>query len=616
MKKLLSFLLAFMLMFSMFGCADNNIDWKAGVYTGSAEGYSGEVVVEVTLSDTGIEDIVVTQQTETADIGGVAAEKLVADIVAVQAVDVDLVSGATITSNAVVAAVTAALAEAGIDASKLVAKEKELEVIDKTVDVVVVGAGGAGMSAAIEAHNAGKSVVIIEKGSITGGNTTRATGGLNASETTEQQSNTFEENAGVEKILAKATADYPELADLTSTVQKQYDEYLANPQGYFDTNELFMLDTLVGGKNLNNHELVLTLVEQSASAIEWLKTIDADLSYVGSFGGASVKRIHKPVNEEGKTIAVGNYLVSALNSQLEALGIEVIYDRAVSSITVEDNVAVGVTGDNLTINAKSVIIATGGFAANLDMVAELNPDLKGFVTTNSPLITGDGIKMAEAAGAATVDMDQIQIHPTVHLDSSALITEAVRGDGAILVNSKGERFTNELGTRDVVSAAEIAQEGGFAYLIFDQGMVDKSAVLQGYITKGYLAGQGETIEALAENLEVDGATLKTTLESWNSYTEAKNDPDFNRTAFAEPLVSAPYYAIAVAPGIHHTMGGIQINTNAEVLDTEGNVISGLYAAGEVTGGVHGANRLGGNAVSDVIIFGRIAGQNAAANASN
>ena len=263
-------------------------------------------------------------------------------------------------------------------------------------------------------------------------------------------------------------------------------------------------------------------------------------------------------------------------------------------------------GNTVVVNAKSVILATGGFGANLDMVTQYKPELAGFMTTNAAGIQGQGIEMAQAIGAATVDMDQIQIHPTVEANTAALITEGLRGDGAVLINAEGKRFIDEVGTRDVVSAAEIAQTGSYSWLVVDQAMVDASSVIQGYIKKGYTV-TGQTYEELAKAMGVDEAAFAETMKTWNGYVEAKNDPDFGRTSFAKALDTAPYYAIKVTAGVHHTMGGLKINTNTEVLKADGSVIPGLFAAGEVTGGVHGANRLGGNAVADFTVFGRIAG---------
>ncbi|MBR0406921.1 MAG: flavocytochrome c, partial [Clostridia bacterium] len=287
---------------------------------------------------------------------------------------------------------------------------------------------------------------------------------------------------------------------------------------------------------------------------------------------------------------------------------KIITDDSGAAIGVE---AIGKTGNTVTVNAGAVVLATGGFGANLDMVVSYKPELAGFMTTNAAGIQGQGIEMAVALGADTVDMDQIQIHPTVQADTASLITEGLRGDGAILVNSEGNRFIDEVGTRDVVSAAEIAQPGAFSWLIVDQKMVDASSVIQGYINRGLMLS-GETYADLAGALEIPAAAFEATMETWNGYVAEKSDPDFGRTSFAEPLDTAPYYAVKVTAGIHHTMGGLKIDPQTHVLNTDGEIIPGLFAAGEVTGGVHGANRLGGNAVADIIVFGRIAGEQAAA----
>ena len=377
---------------------------------------------------------------------------------------------------------------------------------------------------------------------------------------------------------------------------------------------------MVGGKGINDPELVETLCEGTADAIDWLDENGITLHNVSSFGGASVKRIHRPVNEEGKVVSVGAYMIPLLQENCEKRGIDIVLNTTVDTILTDANgAAVGVSGtdkdgNTVVVNAKSVILATGGFGANLDMVTQYKPELAGFMTTNAAGAQGQGIEMATAIGAGTVDMDQIQIHPTVEANTAALITEGLRGDGAILVNANGERFIDEVGTRDVVSAAEIAQPGSYSWLIVDQAMADASSVIQGYIKKGYTK-TGATYEELAKELDVDPTTFANTMETWNSYVEAKNDPDFGRTSFANPLNNGPYYAIKVTAGVHHTMGGVTINSATEVLKEDGTVIPGLFAAGEVTGGVHGANRLGGTAVADFVVFGRIAGESAANYAS-
>ena len=281
-----------------------------------------------------------------------------------------------------------------------------------------------------------------------------------------------------------------------------------------------------------------------------------------------------------------------------------------------DGAVVGVMAESeeavYTIHAKAVVLATGGFGNNEDLIVHFRPDLLGTVTTSAPGVTGDGILMAEAVGADLVDIDQIQLHPTVEQSTSMLITEGVRGDGAILVNQEGKRFINELLTRDVVSAGELEQPGSYAYIIFDQHLRDGLKAVEKYVSTGIVV-QGETLEDLAEQLGIDPAVLAETLKNWNRYVAEQNDPDFGRTTGMEADLSvAPYYAIKIAPGIHHTMGGVHIDTSARVIDVNGDPIPGLFAAGEVTGGVHGGNRIGGNAVADIVVFGGIAGESAIA----
>ena len=590
----------------------------SGDFTGTAKGFGGDVSVTLTLTDGAITGCTAEGKDETEGVGSQAIAKMPGEIAESGSIAVDGVSGATITSTAIKEAAAAALTAAGLNPDDYkTAVENNATAEDSTVDadVVVVGAGGAGMTAAITAAAEGKSVVILESQSMVGGNSVRATGGMNAGKTVYQDENEFGESAGVEKTLKTAAEKYADnetITALAKTVSEQWAAYQANPTGYFDSVELMELDTMIGGKGINDPELVETLCANSADAIDWLDEHGITLHNVSSFGGASVKRIHRPVNAEGKTVSVGSYMIPLLEENCEKAGVQMMLNTTATEILTDDNgaavgiKATGASGETITINAKAVVLTTGGFGANLDMVVEYKPELKGFMTTNAPGILGQGIKMAQAIGADTVDMDQIQIHPTVEANTAALITEGLRGDGAVLINAEGKRFIDEVGTRDVVSAAEIAQTGSYSWLVVDQAMVDASSVIQGYIKKGYTV-TGETYEELGKAMGVDEAAFAETMNTWNGYVEAKNDPDFGRTSFANKLDTAPYYAIKVTAGVHHTMGGLKINTNTEVLNENGEVIPGLFAAGEVTGGVHGANRLGGNAVADFTVFGRIAG---------
>ena len=470
----------------------------------------------------------------------------------------------------------AAKAEAATEAATEAAAEAETEEAKEAealqADIVVIGAGGAGMTAAIQAVQDGATdVVVLEKMPIVGGNTTRSTGGLNAAGTQYQKAD------GIE-----------------------------------DSVELFVEDTMKGGKELNDKELVTVMAEQSNSALEWVNELGADLTVVGMFGGASVKRIHRPSD----TSAVGPVLVKTLSSQLDELGVPVLLNTKAENILVDENGAVcGVEatdkdGNAMTIDCTSVVLATGGFGSNEEMVVEYKPDLAGFCTTNHAGATGDGIAMAKELGAAFVDMEQIQTHPTVNPDTQTMYTEGVRGNGAILVNKEGKRFIDELETRDVVSAAILEQTDGICYLLFDQAVRESLAAIEGYIKAGIVT-EADTPEALGEALGIDGAALAETLTAYAGYQASGKDEEFGRESMELPLDQPKYYAALCAPAIHHTMGGVKINTSCEVLNEEGTAIAGLFAAGEVTGGVHGANRLGGNAVTDIVVFGRIAGSSAA-----
>ena len=597
--------------------------------TGTAAGFGGDITVTVTLEDGVITAVEAVGDGETAGIGGNIIQEWPAAFVEANGI-VDTYSGATfaaITRPGFIEATRAALADAGVNPDDYLreAVEEEAEDISLEADIVIIGAGGAGMTAAIVAADAGMNVIVLESQPAVGGNSVKSTGGMNAAKTADQDENEFGEEAGVEKTLKAAADNYADnetITALAAEVQAQWEAWQAAPEGYFDSTELFALDTMIGGKGLNDIDLVNTLVNNSADAIEWLRTQDIDLTDVASFGGASVKRIHRPLNAEGKVVSVGAYTVPLLEEACSKRdNLTLMTDTTATEILVDEDGAVcgvaatGKTGNAVTVTAGAVVLTTGGFGANLDMVVQYKPELEGFMTTNAAGIQGQGIAMAQALGADTVDMEQIQIHPTVQADTASLITEGLRGDGAILVNANGERFIDEVGTRDVVSASEIAQPGSFSWLIVDQKMVDASSVIQGYISRG-LMFSGDTYEALAAELEIPAEAFAATMATWNGYVADKNDPDFNRTSFANPLDTAPFYAVKVTAGIHHTMGGLKIDPETHVINTDGEIIPGLFAAGEVTGGVHGANRLGGNAVADFVVFGRIAGEQAAAYAAS
>ncbi|MFC3395982.1 flavocytochrome c [Brenneria rubrifaciens] len=438
-------------------------------------------------------------------------------------------------------------------------------VYGETTDIVIIGAGGAGMSAAIEAHNQGAKVILLEKMPFAGGNTARAEAGLNAAGTELQKS-----------------------------------------RGITDSPEMFYEDTMKGGRNINNPEVVKTLTEHAKDSVIFLKENGADLSDLTRTGGSRVDRTHRPAGG----VAAGSFIATALIKKVKALDIDLRTNTSATDILQNDKgqvtgvIAKGKDGKAFTIDAKKVMITSGGFGANFDMIKQYDPKLVGFKTTNAPGSLGEGIKMATKLKAKLVDMEYIQIHPSTVPGKGILITEAVRGDGAIMINENGKRFVNELLTRDVVSQSILKQPGAHAYLVFNDELVNQNQATKSYF-KQKLVAEGDTPDALAKAIDVDGNQLTQTINTYSAAVKAKKDSEFGRDSMKLALDSGKYYAIEITPGIHHTMGGIAINDKAQVLDVNGKVIPNLFAAGEAAGGVHGANRLGGNSLADIVTYGRI-----------
>lgn len=443
-------------------------------------------------------------------------------------------------------------------------------VTEENADLVIIGAGGAGLAAAVQAKQEGiETVIVLEKMPMTGGNTNKATGGMNAAESTPQQA------AGIE-----------------------------------DTIEIMIEDTMKGGQYLNNPELVEKLANEAKDGLDWLLELGADLNEVAAFGGATNNRIHRPVGGA----AAGPEIVKTLKKAAEDLNVDIrTWNKATEILTNEEGQISGVRVQgkehDYTIYTSTIVLATGGFAGNTELIGQYRPEFAGYATTNHPGATGDGIKLVETLGADFVDMEQIQVHPTGVAEQGLLITEAVRGNGAILVNKEGERFFNELETRDKVAGAILEQTDSHAFLVFDQAIKDGLSAINSYVSAGVVI-EGDTIEELAALMEVEAQKLEETIATYNAGVEAQND-EFGRASLIAPISTSKYYAILISPINHHTMGGVKINTEAQVLNKDGEIIEGLFAAGEVTGGIHGANRLGGNALADIIVYGRTAAKSAA-----
>ena len=440
----------------------------------------------------------------------------------------------------------------------------------ESTDIVIIGSGGAGLSSAITATEKGAKVIVLEKMAYFGGNSNRSEGEMNA--------------AGTKQQKAHGILD--------------------------DTPERFAADTIRGGHGLNDPALVKALTENAASAEEWLLDLGAHFCHrMGRGGGQTRARGHGPCDGS----PVGIEIMRVLGERADKDHIDMRLNNRVTKILMKNGKVAGVqvkTPKGMeTINAKSVILATGGFGANHKMVEKYRPELKGFSTTNHPGATGDGIVLAQQVGAGLTDIEQIQIHPTVIKKNGALISESMRARGGFLLNKNGKRFTNELLTRDVVSANELKQPGGIAYLVIDNSIYSKNKMAQNY-TAEKLMTKCDTIADVAKLIGVDPKVVQASFDQYHKALDNKKDDLFGRPEMLIRMDQAPYFVAEVTPGIHHTMGGVKIDPQAEVLTPEKKPIPGLFAAGEVTGGVHGGNRIGGNAVADIITFGRISANSA------
>ncbi|API88480.1 hypothetical protein BKP56_03830 [Marinilactibacillus sp. 15R] len=440
-------------------------------------------------------------------------------------------------------------------------------ILKDKVDVVVVGAGGAGMTAAISAKLSGANVVLVEQLNEIKGNTIKSSAGMNASES---------------KFQSKQNVE--------------------------DSNECFFQETYKGGNQTNDKELLRYFVNHSADAIDWLDGLGITLSDLTKTGGMSVKRTHRPADGS----AIGQYLVYGLLKKIKELNIPILFQSKVENLLVKNSEIVGVQiEDNLKekkrILAEGVIVTTGGFGANKILLQKYAPHLDGIITTNHPGTQGSGIQMIQEIGGDVRDLNQVQIHPTVHQETGILVTEALRGEGALLVNTQGNRFVEELDRRDVVSKAILELEEPHAYLIFNNKIRKRVPAVSFYEYKKMVYSK-ESIKELAQCLKMTENNLKQSVKKLNDINVSQSVRDESIEA---PMNGGPYFAIKIAPGIHHTMGGVKINIQAEVLNKNGESIKGLYAAGETVGGLHGQNRIGGNAIAETIVFGRTAGECAA-----
>ena len=500
-----------------------------------------------------------------------------------------------------------------------------------TADVVIVGGGGAGLSAAVSAIDEGASVILIEKMGYLGGNSI-VSGGIYNAPDEELQPNLLEERSeSLESLITKAVSETPindDHKELMEVVKKEYDEYLTTDKTLFDSVNWFALQTWNGGDKLANLGMVKILTSNALKDMHWIEDMGAEFEDLMIHGGGSLyPRTHTSKSPNGTAyidafknkIGDNEKYLEMLNTTGEELIVE---DNKVVGIKAKDN-----NGKEIDLFANNgVILATGGFAGNVELRQEYCegekwPDLSSNVpTSNMAGVTGDGIFMARDAGADLVNMDQIQLLPYCNPQTGSTFDIVLGSGSSVFINKEGERFVREDGRRDEMSKAIIEQTDGIMYMFQSaDGIPDpetKTALggqkLSYYLENnisGYVSA--DTLEELAEKIDVPADALKKTVEEYNGYVKSGKADPFGRVSYDGEILTAPYYAYPRKPAVHHTMGGVNVDEYTRVLTSDGSPVEGLYCAGEITGNLHGANRLGGNAIVDFAVFGRIAGEAAA-----
>lgn len=631
-KRLLALLLAVIMLFTITACGQAKKDgakFTPGTYTGKGQGIHDLMTVEVEVDENSILNVKILEHTETPGISDAALEKIPKQIVEYQSLAVDAVSGATITSKGILEAAKDALTKSGADIKALLKPinkdDKKGETINKTADVVVIGGGGAGLAAAVSALDNDATVIVLEKMPTLGGSTIMAGGQYNAVDDARQQKYKMRPELIAE--LESYTKDKPVNEThkrLMKELATQIAEYKASGKTYvFDSPQLHALQVFKGGDEKGNLELIERFAYGAEESIGWLESLGVEFQdQIATVTGALWPRTHQFV----KPLVTGP--IEAYIDYIKAKGdaAEILLETQATDIIMENDKVVGVKakqGNNEVIVKanKGVVIATGGFARNQEMVQKYDKhwgNLGNLKSTNSVSATGDGIKMAEDVGANLVGMEYIQLLPVGDPKTGGMAGNiSINAANQLFINKEGKRFVAEDERRDNLTRGLLEQPDQVMWILHDAHEYTSEDVKNdfnetiGQLVESGVVQKGDTIEELATNMGVDPANLKATVDTYNKAVAGKIKDPMGKKLLQDPFDKAPFYASKRVPTIHHTMGGIEINGDAQVISTTGSVIKGLYAAGEVTGGIHGANRLGGNAVPDTVIFGRIAGESAA-----
>lgn len=569
MKKLLCLFLAMILC----GCSSqqaptsNDTPEKAltsGTYTASQWGNNGEITVEVSIKNNAITEVTVKEHKESKGISVYPLEVIPQQIVEYQSVGVDLISGATMTSLGVINAVKDCLeqADADLNAWSISPIIDYGTVQDEECDVVVIGSGAAGMTAAIAAAEQGAKVILVEKQDILGGTSLLSNSMFGSVQTSVHQAE------GKTETVTDLIANYMKQEAATGAYAKK--------------------------------EAATVLAENSAAAAEYLIGIGVPLDHTSS------AFILAPEGGSG----LGSHVIPALTQEMIRVGVDVRTGTKATEILAEENTAAGVVvtskAGTYTITSDAVIVATGGYAANRSMVSEYLPEWSNSIYYCSPGNTGDGLAMVEQIGVELVEMDIMKANPLVFYDRTrALTMNAAVGAGAIMVNHEGVRFANEQGSYSI-SPLINQQSNGEGIVLFDNTLVESNDTIKSYLASGYLT-EADSLEELAAVLDINEAALLSTVSAYQEMVAAGEDTLFSRKTLADFYSGEKFYGIIVKPSIQGTFGGIPTNLNGEVLTGDGTVFEGLFAAGECAQeGINGLNPMTAN-----VVFGKIAGTNAA-----